>query len=267
MCKILYGDVMQIKYNTEKINRILKDLSVLTGVSFDLLDTDYNIIGTGEIRNSFCKCYQKNSGYKNECRASDIKILERCKKSGKLESHICHVGLYDFAMPLKKRGITVGYVVFGQIKSTLSPIEYGSGLEKELYGKINFYSDEEIECLKDLLPQILFENAITFEFDNFANEVSEYIENNLQKDLSIESLCRKFNVSKNYLYKTYHSFYGCTVNDFIGSARMKKAQMLLKETNEPVYKIAETVGITNYTYFCKLFKDKNGVSPSLYRKG
>ena len=49
---------MQIKYNTEKINRILKDLSVLTGVSFDLIDTDYNIIGSGQKRNPFCKSYQ-----------------------------------------------------------------------------------------------------------------------------------------------------------------------------------------------------------------
>ena len=266
MCKILYGDVMQIKYNTEKINRILNDLSLLTGASIDFLDNNYNTITEGTTRNPFCIHFQQDKGYKNECKQSDKFILEKCKRSGRLESHICHAGLYDFAMPLKKRGITVGYFIFGQIKSTLSPENSGKGKAREYYKKTPFYSDEKIESLKDLLPQILFENAITFEFDSFAAEVGEYIESNMQKNLSIDSLCRKFNISKNYLYKTFHTSYGCTVNDYVSNMRMKKAQMLLKETNEPVYKIAETVGMPNYTYFCKLFKAKNGISPSLYRK-
>lgn len=105
MCKILYGDVMQIKYNTEKINRILNDLSLLTGVSIDLLDNNYNTISEGITRNPFCLHFQQNKGYKNECKQSDKVILEKCKSSGRLEGHICHAGLYDFAMPLKKRGI------------------------------------------------------------------------------------------------------------------------------------------------------------------
>jgi len=265
MCKILYGDIMRIKYNTEKINRILNGLSLLTGVSIDFLDENYNIITEGITRNPFCLYVQHNKGNKNECKKSDKLILEKCKISGKLESHICHAGLYDFAMPLKKRGITVGYFILGQIKSTLSPENYGKGRVEEYYKKTPFYTDEKIESLKDLLPQILFENAITFEFDSFMNEITEYIENNMQKDLSIDVLCKKFNVSKNYLYKTFHSFYGCTVNEYITSVRMKKAQSLLKETKEPVYRIAEVVGISNYTYFCKLFKSKNGMSPSKYR--
>ncbi len=168
-------------------------------------------------------------------------------------------------MPLKKRGIAVGYFIFGQIKSTLSPENYGKGKAGEYYKKTPFYSDEKIESLKDLLPQILFENAITFEFNSFMDELTEYIENNMQKDLSINVFCKKFNVSKNYLYKSFYIFYGCTVNEYITSVRIKKAQLLLKETKEPVYKIAEMVGISNYTYFFKLFKSKSGISPSKYR--
>lgn len=257
---------MHIKYNTEKINRILNDLSVLTGVTIDLIDLKYNIIGMGGKRNPFCLYYQQKSEDKSNCRNCDNYILEECKKSGKLESHICHAGLYDFAMPLKKREILVGYIIFGQIKSTMSPKNYGVGEVQKLYDETPFYSDEKIECLKDLFPQILFENAITLEYDSLVDEIGMYIANNLHKDLSVNGLCKKFSVSKNYLYKVFHQTHNCTINDYVSSVKIKKAQMLLKETKEPIYKIAEIVGVPNDTYFCKLFKIKTGISPSDYRK-
>lgn len=257
---------MNIKYNTQKIKKIITDLSVLTGISIDLIDTDYKIIASCKKENNFCSFLQSSSGYGGECHHSDRDILEKCKDSGKPESHICHAGLCDFAMPLIKRDITVGYIIMGQIRSPLSPESFeGDGVLNRLYSEIPLFTDEKIESLKNLLPLILFENAIEIEFDSFITEVTEFIDDNLRQDLSITALCRRFNVSKNYLYKSFHGYFGSTVNDYVSSARIKKAQSLLKETIEPVYKIAYLVGIDNYTYFCKLFKSKTGVTPSEYR--
>ena len=41
---------------------------------------------------------------------------------------------------------------------------------------------------------------------------------------------------------------------------------LLRETEEPVYRVAELIGIRNYTYFCRLFKEKTGLTPLQYRR-
>ena len=59
--------------------------------------------------------------------------------------------------------------------------------------------------------------------------------------------------------------YGKTVNEFIVDARMERARQLLLNGSEPIYAVAESVGIDNHTYFCKLFKRKNGITPNRYR--
>lgn len=37
-------------------------------------------------------------------------------------------------------------------------------------------------------------------------------------------------------------------------------------TNQKLYEISEAVGIPNVKYFCKLFKDYTGATPSEFRK-
>jgi len=56
------------------------------------------------------------------------------------------------------------------------------------------------------------------------------------------------------------------VNAYITQQRMTRAKQLLRETEEPVYRVAELIGIRNYTYFCRLFKEKTGLTPLRYRR-
>ena len=266
MCKIRNGDGMKIKFNIDKIKHLFKDISVLTGISISLIDNTYKGIADCKNTENFCGYFQRSEAYNFECLHSDRKVLDKCIKSGKIESHICHAGLCDLAMPLVKNGITVGYILMGQIRCQESPENFiGRDDLKELYKKTAFLNEQQIESLKNLLPQILFNDAIDFEYESIIDEIAEYINANLQKDLSIATLCKKFNVSKNCLYNGFRGKFSTTVNEYISSVRIAKAKELLKKTNSTVYVIAETVGIENYTYFCKLFKNTVGISPSKYR--
>ena len=257
---------MQIQYNFKKANIILNDLSALIGVNLNLLDTNYTPIASNKSINPFCKTLQKKNSAKRACRNSDMQLLKKCSKSGNLEAHICHAGLYDFAMPLKKDGITAGFLIFGQVKSSLSPATCFDGKLEPLYNATRFLNDEKINCIKNLLPLILFDDVITITYDSYFDSITEYISNNIKDDLSLEFLCKKFHVSKNYLYSAFHKNYDSTVNNYITNERLRKAKTLLKETNKTVYKIAEEVGIANYTYFCRLFKRKTSLTPTEYRK-
>jgi YesN/AraC family two-component response regulator len=264
--KIRNGDSMKIKYKTEKVKRIINDLSVLTGMNIALFNGEYEVIAACDRMNDFCRNFQMLESYKGECYFSDKRLFEKCQKSGKAESHICHAGLCDFAMPLIKNGITAGYVIMGQVRTSMSPknFTYNSPLNR-FYDATPFFTDEKVESLKNLLPQILFNDAIDFEYESIIDEIAEYINANLQKDLSIATICKKFNVSKNCLYNGFRGKFSTTVNEYISSVRIAKAKELLKKTNSTVYVIAETVGIENYTYFCKLFKNTVGISPSKFR--
>lgn len=258
---------MRIRYDVEKMKRIISDLSVLTGISMSFLDTERKTLCSSKKDNDYCSLLQADRKVKMRCSCSDDIILDRSLESKRFESHICHAGLFDAAMPIIKDGIFAGIVLMGRLRrvgSAAEPISADPLLAKE-YRAVPEFNDEQIESLGSLLPNVLFESAIFIEYDGVFNEIGEYIRSNLTEPLGIDYICKKFHVSKNSLYAYFKECYGKTVNEFIVDARMERAKQLLLNRSEPIYAVAESVGIDNHTYFCKLFKKKNGMTPNQYR--
>ena len=263
---------MKIKYNIEIIKKIIGDLEKLTGMTMNFLDSERNAIYKNIETNDYCSVLQKNNCKSNDlCRECDDKILQKCSKSKKLEYHNCHAGLCDAAMPIIKNGKTVGFVIFGRIKGPNSPeaSKYisNNGELETLYKNIPTFSREQILSFHDLLSHIFFEKTIEIENLTLIERATDYIENNLQKDLSLSFLCRVLNTNRNTLYSTIKEFYNKTVVDFVIDKRIEKVKELLIGSDRKIYDIASECGIDNYSYFCKLFKSRVGVSPTEYRKG
>lgn len=257
--------MMGFRYNTEKLKQIIDNLSVLTGVSMGFLDADYRYLYKRTRENDFCASI--HSIAEEMCWCSDQELLERCRKSHKYESHFCHAGLYDACMPILKDQAIAGYVMMGQIRlqgSEEQRFTPENGEQTEKYRQVPCLTEEQISSLRMLLPEILFQNAI--QFDDFMNEVTGYIRKHMGGKLALADICAEFHVSKNYLYQKFRESYRCTVNEYILRLRMEEAKKLLRETKEPVYLIAERVGIDNYPYFCRMFKGRTGLSPTEYRK-
>lgn len=260
---------MQIIYNTDKLEQILGDLSVLTGISIAFLDKNRNRICGSVKENDFCEMIQKTEPLKKKCIFSDAEILDRCRENGCYESHFCHAGLYDAALPVIINGSIAGYLIMGRVRSAESPVECNvSDNEqlKKLYKELPFFSESRLLSLRTLLPNILFSDAISLELDELGERITEYIGNNLTSELSVGSICKTFFISKNHLYKYFKISYGTTVNEYITLKRTEKAKELLIKTSEPIYSVCEKAGIDNYTYFCRLFKKREGLTPTEYRK-
>lgn len=262
---------MNIKYNIEELKHIITDLSAITGISISFLDTDFNHLILCSKKNDYCSLLQQSVLPKEYCQKSDMEILLKCKESRKLETHICHARLCDSAMPIIKNGIIAGYIVFGRIRNCNSPnkqIYNDKKIEQILnlkYQELTYLTEQQIQSFYDLLPRILFQNAIEIENDGLISELTDYIKNNLSEELKISHLCKKFYVSKNRLYDSFKNYFDCTVNEYITEQRLIKVKELIKNTDEPIYKIAESVGFENYTYFCKLFKRKVGTTPKKFK--
>lgn len=260
---------MQIKYNKEKIEELLKDFATLTRISVAFADSETNPVCSFQSTEDFCNAYQKIGTNKEYCTRSDKRLLERCRQSGEYEYHICHAGLYDAAMPIVKLGVTVGYIMVGRIKTPLKRKDAKYNFEGNLgilYEQIPVFDNLQLSCLKNLLSNILFSNAIEIENTNIAENIRDYIEENISDDITAVVICKRFFISRNYLYKTFKQNFGCTPVEYITDCRLAKAKKMLTETKEPVYAICERVGIHNYTYFCNLFKNKTGITPIEYRK-
>ncbi len=256
---------MKIHYHREKLQEILSDLHYLTGISLSFLDAERNVLCNVAKEKDFCSFYQKEENHRSACRASDEKLLLRCKESGEYESHICPAGLYDAVLPIKKGDLTVGYILMGRIR-----LEGESLLPEEaylsLYEKIPVFDEKKLSSLRSLFENILFSSAIEVEKEDLATQIKEYMEENLREDISVSSICTRFFISKTSLYRLFRENIGTSVNEYLIFCRMEKAKEYLLQTDEPVCRICERVGIPNYTYFCKLFRKREGMTPQAFRK-
>ena len=256
---------MRISYRIDELKTIIKNLGELLGVSIIVLDSNAEGLAHYDpnTQDDYCTTMQSFDDFHENCAFCDRKIIEKCLKSSKVEFHYCHAGLCDLAMPIIKNGVVAAYIIMGKIRASKSPAT--SNIHPELYDKITIFTDKQLENLTKLLPYIVFDSAIVFENDSVIDDIVDVIKN-LDGDLSIDALCRRFFISKSSLYKAFSELYGCTVKEFITNTRISAAADLLANTNTPITVIAEKIGYENYSCFCKAFKKHFGISPSEYRK-
>ncbi len=271
---------MILKFNKEKLDRILYDYCNLTGISIALLDSNFEHIASAHPTGlSFCRMLQnRDSAYR--CKCSDNVIIEKCKITGKAEMHICHAGLCDMAIPLITDGEIIAYIILGRIKRKetfdeitkhLSWFEKDMDILRDEYAKLKYYDEDGVMSVANIAvavaAYILGDGVIKPQYNLVAEKAAKFIYENLEKDITVNFLCKSLGVSKNLLYDAFRTAFDCTVKDYITDKRVSRAMKLLSETNMPVSEIADSVGIYNHTYFSRLMTQKTGISPLKYRKG
>ncbi len=97
------------------------------------------------------------------------------------------------------------------------------------------------------------------------NEIIEYINDNLCKPLTLESIAANFHLNKDYLARLFKEHTQATIGHYISVQRASLAQNMLS-SGHTVSEVQEALGFTSYAYFFKFFKKMTGISPSQYRK-
>ena len=97
-------------------------------------------------------------------------------------------------------------------------------------------------------------------------EIAEYILQNLSEDLSVQTMCRRFAVSKSELYRILRRQAPDGIARYVRQIRFERACDLLRNTSMPLWQIAAEVGYDNPDYFLRAFKKETGLSAGKYRK-
>lgn len=274
---------MTIHYNIERLTEVIKKFYSLTGISISIVNTDYNqIVRVPTDGNAFCRLVQGTEEGQSRCKASDCALFDKCRESAASVTHKCHSGLCDTAVPIYSDFTLLGFVVFGQVmsegKTTSFEEVYSSvrdlGLDKETvretYGGLRLIENEKIESAAEIVTilakYIWLEHLIEPRYDREMEKIAGYIEEHLAEKVTVKDICAKFYISQNTLYLRFRSQYGCTVGEYADKARMKQACRLLSTTSMPIHDVCAKVGINNYHYFIRHFKQKMGESPLRYRK-
>lgn len=93
----------------------------------------------------------------------------------------------------------------------------------------------------------------------------DYIDINLTEDLSLQRLANRTGYAGYYLTRKFHEETGQTLKDYIRSARIKHAALLLETTDMPVSHIAQQLRFCSSSYFSANFQNETGLTPKEYR--
>jgi AraC-like DNA-binding protein len=93
-----------------------------------------------------------------------------------------------------------------------------------------------------------------------------WIEHHYAKPFQLEPLAKELHLSTFHLSHLFKEATGISITEYITVRRMHQAVLLLTSTDKPITRIAEEIGITSCSYFCKLFKSRMGTTPHQYRK-
>lgn len=271
---------MTVEYNTRKINTMLQDFYNATGIDMDLLKADFTPASTHRLRNNlYCSVIHSTIPGKQACKASDAQLLKLCAATGQTQTHICHAGLVDVAIPIIYNEIILGYIIFGRMKpnrdfSALTDYISALGLDpsaaEDAYRQIPFFDEDKIKSLSNIatlmVKYILLENMLTPKATGSIEKAVAYIQNNLHRELSIQDICRSSNLSKTLLYGAFHQRFHCTVSGYINGQRVERSMELLSKTDMSMEDISQKVGFSSASYYSKIFKKHTGISPLQYRK-
>jgi AraC-like DNA-binding protein len=102
---------------------------------------------------------------------------------------------------------------------------------------------------------------------NKIQELKEYIDLNYSDpNLSVSSLSEMAGMSEVYFRKLFGKKYGQTPSKYILSTRLRKARELMKYQFITLADIAEQCGFSSQQYFCRIFKENLGITPTEYSK-
>lgn len=141
----------------------------------------------------------------------------------------------------------------------------------------NYESDEKDHLLFELLAHVLTKNSKEIASIQSVEKIKkstreelvsrvylaiDYIHENYQRNVDLDELASTAMLSKFHFLRVFKSLFKQTPHQYIKHIRIQKASELLKQTNLPLYLVAQAVGIENGSSLSRMMFQQLGVRPS-----
>lgn len=258
-----------------KLLKLLENFYSLTGIKICIFNPEgKEVCFYPERLSPFCKHIRKNIEINEKCLKCDSLALSECKKTMQAKIYTCSAGLTECITPITVNGAIKGFIAIGQIrenKDAVFPLEYGNkAVLKRLYNALEIVPRKKTESALYILNACAEYEYLKKYVEDFGEafnvRLQKYMDENIALDLSVESICREFLLTRRELYFKIKKEFDTTPGELIKEFRLQKAAGLLTKTSLPVFKVATKTGIADYNYFTKIFKKRFGMSPREYRK-
>ncbi len=265
----------------DEITSILRELYNISGFRVSLHGTDFvEIAAYPSEPLPFCKCIHKKASEYNSCLLCDADACRKALTEKSTVIYKCRYGLTEAVSPLYNFGTLTGYLMMGQISNgeadsaLLNDAAIACGCSKSeaaaLVDSIPHHRDEMINSYVKIMTicaeYITLINALPGQKPSIAELARMYILENYSERITINDICHSLGCSKSTLLSAFKNEYGITVNYYLCEVRIGESKKMLYGTDMSINEIAEATGFYDQAYFSKVFSQKEGLTPSEYRR-
>ena len=101
---------------------------------------------------------------------------------------------------------------------------------------------------------------------SLVSKATQFINEHYMNRITLRSVAEELHTNHSYLSTLFKKETGISFTDYLNETRLKRSQDLLLNTNQSLVEISLCSGFDSQSYFTKVFKKKNGITPREYRK-
>lgn len=109
-------------------------------------------------------------------------------------------------------------------------------------------------------------NESAFHYYGSLQSVREFVLDNYRGKITLQSAARIAHMERTYFSAFFHRKVGVPFRDWLRTLRIQRAQELLRESNQPIPRVASAVGFSQTRSFERAFKKCSRLTPIQYRR-
>lgn len=285
-----------LKNFKKELLSIQKDLISVTNMGIVIIDIDGEYITEKTNYSEFCKVFRKNSTLSLFCEKCDLKALNKVLLSRTPYIYKCHSGLIDVIIPILYEGEIIGAFLIGQFllennqEFELEKIlkeNIGKNIDlkllQEKYKELSVISLEKLESIIRIVTYSTYyiadciKNKKWLEMKNTVSKVKielsnskiapiiKYINEHINENVSLSLGANLCNMSQSQFSRTFKKETGKTFKEYVLLKKIEQAKFYIKTTDKSFSEISDFLGFEDSSYFTKLFKKYEGITPKEYK--
>jgi AraC-like DNA-binding protein len=267
----------------EEAQRLIDNFALCFRISIRIFSSGMDEI-TPEFRDSnirFCQMFHKGSLSRSRCCQRASLLWEYRESEFESMVYTCYTGLTEAVMPVKLRGILLGYALLGQFRTkkklndTVLYRRMNAGLEaeslKNAFEEHPFFDKRTLENMLRLFSMLLSflvaREYIKIRQPGLAESVSHWLEGHISESLDLNRIAAIMNRSRSTISHTIKRQFGMSFKGLCILKRIQRFENIIAES--PDISIREAAALAGYQdpfYFSRIYKKVRLSAPSVYLK-
>ena len=278
---------------------IQKNLISITNMGIVIIDIEGEYITEKTNYSDFCKAFRKNSNLSLFCEKCDLKALNKVLISRTPYIYKCHSGLIDVIIPILYEGEVIGAFLVGQLLledndefkiEKILKENIGKNVDlKHLKEKYNQLTKIDLNRLKNIISIISYttyyiadciknqkwlntniKNNISHKKIELSNSkiapIIKFINENIHENPDLKMGATLCNMSLSQFSRTFKKETGKNFKEYVFVKKIEQAKYFIDNTNKSFSEISNLLNFEDSSYFTKVFKKIEGITPKQYRE-